>query len=416
MIETSTLLTPQELSRCDRVGTRLQAELESVLAALPTEVSTVRAIEAHLGINRNVCQRIKACVGKRRDARGALLLAPGVAGLKSFVQAFLDHGGEPSIAAAASSAIHLFEELIRELGGSQTKLNARVKLVGNSAKEPPTESSILQARRTRFEADIQLLGIGVGTNVILDVFRPLPDDPSQVEHVFVIGYHGVRTFYDGMPIVNLMLLGSGPESKTRVFTLDGEPLGENPTGVVVEEFSSKPLPEVTTRGSGKRSLLVFDPDTDPSAPPFDLVFARHMSPAGTNPVLEAEPLLVRTITMRYPARRLVNDVWLHKSMAESCQASGDVLFKSNTSRERRERWYDSLPHGPKVHAFAVGELPPKLPDLAGQEALAIHVFKQLGWDMADFGCFRMQVEYPLTGPEYGVVFDFSTEAEDPDED
>ena len=401
------LLTATELARCQRVGARLAAELGAMISRLPVGVRSVRETSNRLKIDRSVYQRILAASRERSDGCQALLRAPGTRGLQQFIAAFERTGGDKSVAVAAKSVVVAVDDLTRELGGSQTQLHSRIQASVALTDGEGQDELALRVRRKRYELDVQLFGVEVESRIALEVFRPLPGDPTKFEFAHVIGSVGVTTHQEGTPFILINRASLSPSLLARASALDGSPLAENESSAILEEFSTMPLPQTTSRGTDQLSVLVVDAELRIGAPPFEVFASRLISPAGEHPAHGQDNTIDMGVSLRYPTRNLLFDTYLHRSMARACTASTALYCQSDSREPFRERWYDRLQNPPHLEVRGPARFEETHPSYPRMAELAGHVFDLLGWDATEFVNHRCHVEYPLSGAQYVTSFDFA---------
>jgi hypothetical protein len=404
----------EEAELCRRVGSRLASELRSLLRAMPDSARTVRGLAAHLGVDRNICQRVVAATKEQEESEQVLVRAPGVRGLRAFLHAAGDHGVDDSLTAAAAAAVEAFEELTSKLAGSQTRLIARIHAAGDRVGGGLPEAAVEDARRQRHLADIKLMGLSCETRVVLDILRPMPDDERLFEHANVGGWAGVRTFSKGVPFVTFRGVSSETPTESRVMNFDYEPITGNSSGFLLEEFSSSPPPQITTRGSGNSVLEIIDVPLAGGSSPLDFFTGRLVSPAGPHPAYHSdERSLIRNVMARYPTQRLFLDIYLHRSMASASLPFVGCYMQSLYAGPIKDRWYDRMPHSPKLEVLGLGL------DRAGSEwhprqaALTRHVFDRLDWPAGEFVGYRCEVSYPLSSTDYAMWFEFEAPPHSP---
>jgi hypothetical protein len=399
-------LTASEWSRCARVGARLQSELRELCLSVPDRARTTRGLAEYLSVGRNICQRVTAAVKIAGTPVQVLVQMPGMPGLLIFVAGFRERGGDESLARAMGAALDDFKELVADLGGSRARLLARIEIT--SPTEFSSPDAQLAMRRQRFEADVALHESESAGRVVVDAYRPLPGDPESFEHAYLGGDVGVRDRPGGVPFLISHVIRSNADEPPRVFSLDGVPLSADPAGQVLEKFTSRPVPKLTTKGTELEGFYFIDHEKSGNGP-LDLFIGRLASPAAPHPRTAPPHLLTRNIVLRVPTRYLIFDTYMHASMAAESVPSLGAHVRSPASGDvvAAWRWFDRLPSSPQLQSLGRGIEQASCALYPRSSELTAHLFDRLGWAADEFVGFRCLVEYPIAGVEYAISFDFS---------
>lgn len=404
-------LSAEELGYAEQVARRLMAELKGLVAVLPEHAQGASGMARHLGVVRNTCQRIVSCLA---DAPAADVLArlPGVQGLRLFLDAMRKTEADSADIDAAEAATEQFDTLIRELAGSQTKLASRL-----DATRDPTDHAIdpeevrRRQRAQLFAAAANITGRRSETFLSIYAFRPSPDDARRMERLLVSGVIGQISRPDAIP----MVLSSGntrydPDTEDRApfSSIDKSQAHGRTPKAVVDEFSTTPLPLVTSRGARGQLIQIVDPKVLAGGPPIDIVTANRSAGTSKRPELERPPELSVWKLCNLAARNLVFDVYLHREMARSCIPSIDAqLWQPNLDSPLEDRWLTRLPDTPRLEMLGsdlnrVGcAAYPRMVELTG------HLFETTGWSFSDFVGYRCMMQYPVWRAGYCMTFDFS---------
>jgi hypothetical protein len=407
-------LSGEDAALAEQVGARLRSNLSTLIRAMESEARSVREMAEYLGIDRNLCQRVASAAKVDGDAREVLMRAPGTRGLSIFVEAFRAKGDPVGHAEPAQAAVEAFESLIHGLAGSQTKLVARLKASLRNVSEPIPADEAALARRTRFEADVQLMGISARTHSVLDVYRPMAHDPADPSQALFEGFQAsawerIRSHHRGVPFIQRMIVNPNDGTAVRPSTIDREPHAAHPSGYFLAPFCSDPLPTYTQKGGGESTTGIFDLDLEPGGPALDLGSGRLLSPAGTLPALTSDPVILRRVTPRYPTRCLILDVLLHRSLASSSVASlGAYIPVTSRSLALHERWFDRVPNPPRLEVYDPASGGASSPVWSRQAEFVLYTLERLGWSPAEFVGYRCEVQHPLIGVAYILNFDFRT--------
>lgn len=401
-------LTPEERHRAQTVARRLRAEFRRLLAALPAATAGASGLARALNTDRATCQRLLFALRVEPDAQ-ILLHLPGVQGLRQFVNAARAAGAPDQDAAAADAAIDQFDALISSLAGSRARLAARLRATTHTdpANDPITE----RARRQVFTGAAEVTGRASDVNVTIYIYRPTPGDPATFDRLMATGVIGHTARPDAVPLVistGRRASPDDPAAPVPYATLDQRPATGRTPGAVLEEFSTSPPPAVTARGPGDQLLQIIDPAATAGGRPIDLVVALRSDRAGPHPALDKPPVQEVWTLMHYPARALLFDVFLHRTLARACIPSLAMhLWRPNLETGMGDRWYTQLPSAPTLQLLGPGLARSPTPLFPRHAELTAHLFDRAGWPAAEFIGFRCALTYPLWRAGYCMTFDFA---------
>ncbi len=399
-------LNAQERLRACRLGERLGSEIARTLRELPESARGGSGLSRFLRMDRATCQRIVQA-GRLRDGLEVLGKAPGPAGLRQFVDSVGPHissGSQASLAAASEEYVHL----VRELGGSQTRLLARLDEQGDRR----AMASDGDVRATLFESAARLVGRWSEVGVFVSLYAPTADG-ERMDRVNVTGFVGHRAHGSAIPLTT----GSGrlqPKAgeSGSALSLDGSPAEGSTPLALFEEFCTRPLPRVTSRhpGSGLTQIVDHeDHEGDERGRAADIVTARMNATPIDLPSAD-DPLHAIWMTVNYPARRLLADVYLHRSLARRCIPSAGVHMNDLHNFDPQD-WATKFPDQPTLQVLGSGAEHSASTAYARQGELTRSLFDRIGWDPEQFVGYRCEVEYPIWRAGYCVWFDFSGEDE-----
>lgn len=403
-------LSREEWARAERVASRLGAELSRVIGGFPEPAQSASGMARHLGVLRATCQRVVAAV-RSPEASSPLMVCslPGVQGLQQFLEGARGAGGDAADIDSALLAVEQFDQLIRDLAGSHSKLADRVRAAESAA--PESESRFAErSREELFKAATQVTGRRCDTSLTIYIFRESPDVPQTMEHALVKGSIGHLGAPGGMPLV----LMSGQAQKgirvdDREMTLldRSEARGRTPEAVL-RPFSTDPLPLVTMRNTNGTAMQIIDPETSAQGQPIDIVtalFGRDpiMNPETGKPTLDAVWTLINS-----PARRLVVDVFLHSKLERSYRPTMDVQqWNPGLVAAEEDRWATRFPAPPTLTLLGQGLARTSCESYRRMTELERHAFARLGWDPEEYVGFRCEVAFPIWRAGYCMFFEYT---------
>lgn len=402
-------LSPDEWAKAERVAERLHADLRRLVAALPERARGASGMARHLSVLRATCQRVVSAVHDPTPSPMMLARLPGIQGLEQFLEGIAQAGVDPAEVENARSSVQLFDQLIQEMGGSQARLSERIASVTKPQQHRNGEAQE-QARQELFHAASRLVGRQSDVSLSVYAFRRSPDDPNDIEWALAKGSIGQVMSPGAMPLLlaaGETLADADDASERSVTLLDmGRARGRTPEAVM-REFTTQPLPLVTSRGSGRTVLQIVDAKSVEDGRPIDVVTAVRgrdplFSPSTGKPTLDAVWTLVNA-----PTRHMLLDVYLHRDMERRYRPSLDVqMWNPGLSTPMEDRWATRFPGGPRLQLLGSGV------DGAETESYARHVevtralFARVGWDAGEYVGFRCEVAFPIWRAGYCMDFEF----------
>jgi hypothetical protein len=309
----------------------------------------------------------------------------------------------------AEAAIHEFAALIRELAGSHTKLIDRL---GAKAAPPAAagDEAAVRARADLFAAAATITGRHAETAAVVNIFRPLPGDHEQpmLERVNTSGLVQTSVRPGSMPVVisaGDTLRWAGPESREHT-TLKADAVTGRSPSALLEEFTTRPLPEVTGRGRQGEVLQVIDPDRLDGETVFDVFTANRSAVPMFDPNTGKLALDQVWYLVNCPAIRLIFDVYLHKDLERQVRPSVDaLLWYPNLAIPGGDRWITRFPGQVRLELLGRGVGSAQTPGWSRHADLVAHLFERAEWDPESFVGFRCQIDYPVWRAGYCMSFD-----------
>lgn len=402
-------LSAEEAERAEQVAARLVAALATLVGTLPEQARGASGMARHLSVVRNSCQRVVSALAEASVTPGILARLPGVKGLEQLIEGFEAAGADEADIAAAQSAIEQFERLIRDIARSQSRLAARLAAspLADGERTVSQGWNSEKARRDLFATAVGVTGRQCNVNLSIYAFRLHPDDPARLERVLASGQIGQLARPDAIPFAFSAgdTHGEHDGGKRQVFSsLDQTPAHGHTPNAVLDEFSTDPLPVVTSRGSEGRVVQMIDASTS-GGEPVDLVIANRsvhpaIVPETGKPSLDSVWTLIN-----YPARRLILDIYLHKSMERHFRPSTEAqLWGPNLDIHPADRWITRFADGPRLELLGAGLSNASTDGYARHADLTEHLFDQVGWNGRDFVGFRCEVVYPIWRAGYCMLF------------
>ena len=403
--ESTSPLTPDEQRRAERVAARLHSDLGRIVALFPAHAAGGSAMARYLDIVRNTCQRVITALADSDPSVQTLAKLPGVKGLEQFLEAARARGIDGATIDVAESAVREFEAFIEESGRSHSGLIARIEAPMTAGAAAPEDSE--QARAELVAAAARVTGRFVNATVSTYIFAPDRDDPSRLHRVLATALIGNTVTPSAMPVV----LTSGQtrewvdQRDASTTFLDESPVRGSTPQAILEPFTTRPLPTVTTRGEPGNLVHVIDPRGLDDHTMFDVVTALR----SVHPIRDPEsgaPTLNEVWTLvNAPTRRLVQDVFLHADLERDYRPSVDALmWYPNLSVPGGDKWVARFPSQPRLEMLGPGLERIGTPAYPRRAELARYLFDRVGWDAEAFVGYRCEVAYPIWRAGYCMTF------------
>lgn len=401
-------LGPEELDRARVVAARLAQEISVVLNRVQRSGASSLSLARDLSIDRHICHKLLSALDAEDDWIEMLVRMPGVPSLRTLIAAAA--GTKKSHARDASAAIDHFEKLIWNLGGSQRKLIARLMasrdLVAVRAEQGVQGAESNNAKAELFHAASKVMGASADTLLSLWIVRP-SQTPGLLESITIMGYIGLRCVHPSFPLVPITSSFTVSEAKDGLSpTNTGREIDQSEDEIpgLMREFSSKPLPPIATKVSpGLTMRIIETPVTLESG--IDIVFRNHTG--APDPRRDPSPFQVIARRMRTPARHLLLDTFVHRSIRTNGVIRPYATYPQwNVMSGPNIPWNESLPGDLKVEWLGAGTEMARTPRWPRYPDLCAAAFNTSGWNPEEFIGWRCQTDYPYWGATYLVNFEF----------
>lgn len=398
-------LSADERALCDRIASRLHADFSKLVGQLPAAAQNGSGMSKHLNLVRNTCQRVIHAIRDQSPGAQTLVKLPGVKGLEQLLVAMRTTDITIESIELAAIAVAQFDQLINTLAGSHTKLAARI----NAAGTVDTQSTLgsIQSRKSLFEAAMSVTGRSASTSISLYAFRQSPENPDVLQRALATGLIQTTVIPGGMPVViraGDTLHWDDPENRTIDNLDDTKPMGNTPEALL-KEFTTHPLPTVSSQGTSDNLVQVIDPANFDGPQTLDVITAARSNhpfrdPKSGNLTLDEVWSLVNC-----PCARLLFDIYLHRDLERMVRPKIDSqLWYPNLSSPGGQRWITRYPSPPRLELLGDGIAHASTPSHTRHRELTATLFDRVGWDASEFVGFRCEVVYPIWRAGYCMSF------------
>lgn len=398
-------LTHEEQAMCERVAARLHADLSVLVGQLPESARNGSGMSKHLDIVRNTTQRVAHALRDPSPSIQTLVKLPGTKGLEQLLATMREAGLKPQSIELAQIAVSQFEQLISNLAGSHTKLINRINAPGTTSSDSTLGS--IEQRRAVFESAIGVTGRSAQTSISLYAFRRSPENPEVLQRALASGLIQTTVMPGGMPVViraGDTLQWDDPENRSFDLLDDSKPEGNTPQALL-KEFTTHPLPTVSSQGRSDNLIQVIDPADLDGPQTIDVITAMRSNHPFSDPQTGKMTLDEVWSLVNCPTAQLVFDIYLHRELERLVRPAIDAqLWYPNLSSPGGQRWITRYPSPPRLELLGEGisraqtKLHPRHGELTGL------FFDRLGWDPSEYVGFRCEVIYPVWRAGYCMSF------------
>ena len=398
-------LSADERAQCDRVASRLHSDLGILLDQLPQSAQSGSGLSKHLNIVRNTCQRVVHAIQDQTPTATTLVKLPGVKGLEQMLDAMRSVGLKIESIELAQIAVAQFDQLINNLAGSHTKLAARINATGSMDSESTLGS--IEARESLFHSAIQVTGRSAATSISLYAFRQSPENPDVLQRALASGLIQTTIMPGGMPIViraGDTLKWDDPANRNVDYLDNSKPYGNTPDALL-KEFTTHPLPTVSSQGTADNLIQVIDPANIDGPQTIDVITAARSNNPFRDPNTGGLTLDEVWSLVNCPSARLLFDIYLHRDLERMVRPKIDAqLWYPNLSSPGGQRWITRYPSPPRLELLGEGVSHAASSSHARHQELTSALFQRVDWDPSEFVGFRCEVVYPIWRAGYCMSF------------
>lgn len=390
---------------CDRVADRLHADLSHLVSLLPNAAQNGSGMSKHLDLVRNTCQRVIHAIRDQSPSAQTLVKLPGVKGLEQMLVAMRKAELPIESIELAAIAVSQFDQLINSLAGSHTKLANRINAVGTIDAESTLGS--VESREALFHAAINITGRSAATSISLYAFRQSPENPDVLQRAIASGLLQTTVVPGGMPVViraGDTLQWDDPDNRTLDYLDDSKPMGNTPDALL-KEFTTHPLPTVSSQGSADNLVQVIDPANFTGPQTLDVITAARSNHPFRDPKTDELTLDEVWSLVNCPCARLLFDIYLHRDLERMVRPKIDSqLWYPNLSSPGGQRWITRYPSPPRLELLGEGIAHASTGSHPRHSELTATLFDRVGWDASEFVGFRCEVAFPIWRAGYCMSF------------
>ncbi|MCC9608187.1 hypothetical protein LOC68_01245 [Blastopirellula sp. JC732] len=387
--------SPDFLSESAQILERLQQPLAGVMRALGG-IKKSGDLERMLGLDRTLAWQLVK-VAESTDPLENAANVPSRVSIERFVQGAQSLGVSSDLTTPLLAAHEQFESLVARHAGDRVCFNTMVSAAGKGEQWHAKE---LQHRRNVFRGMSHMLGVQAGLLLRSSFVRRLASDPDKVEAICIGGVSNLRLLRETERI-NIY--------QSRVFRQleDGVSYHSNIERTNVygnEEIDGYRLSDFCTSRDAQCEMIHGESGwiygnllngaigaTGESSHYFGTRYYNIPHPAGR------EGQFATRLHIDLPVKVYIADEFIEPGFADDWIAQASAMVGSSASDRAAPPGIErTLPCRMDFECLGQGP-PPAIKEFPDYPEMVRHVADHSGFDLSDYQCWRLRVEYPLYG-------------------
>ena len=382
--------------RIEATGRELRRAINSVLEAVAGPRPRPTRVARATGLDKSLASRLVRSVRATSDM-DLMHFVPSPGGLHIFADLARKHADPASIEHLRAAADR-FAELLDVVPGGRASIDAQIAESSRVALEKREHI----AKQASFKAMSFLLGHFCDV-LTTSLFLVPSANGRRVDGIEIHRRLGLRRMRPSTPLALLSFWGEASdamkENAITFETLDGETGNANPTGFLLPDYSTQPLPELDVARDGDMTTLVLGGNSSGQAPTQLTSVFRIRNGWPVSPEERFQTL--RGYVLHTPCREVVRDVYIAESVyADATPQVSFVLpgprHAMRPPRADGQRHFTEVDLTSSIQQLPLGPEPWDMPGVANQSAVVRHVLERTGHRMTRFRGWRFAMTYPIT--------------------
>ena len=417
------LLTADDIAALTQATERVHANLSDLLRLIfASSARNPAQMSARLKIDRSTGYRVWRATQLSASAWDDIIrVLPGPAGLRRFADACERSAGRAGIPKGSSHSLLIaatqLDEQVRSRFGSHTRLKSLLDLAPLAGASVKHAVGSHAARRAAFETNVTWNRASLDLTTAVVLVMPSDRPGFLVEVAMLVADCGYRAEPGGRPLI--VQVGSaklGPDTAEHdegleVRGADGNVLAGRSDNCIVPQFSTNPLPSVIRIPAPERQVasLCIDPaNIRHLKDGLDLAVAFRLDPIADSEEQARAPFKGFVKTIGLPSRRMIVDVYMHKSFARRCvpeasaHASGSSLLTSGPDAT----WASRLHEYPELRILPEDISASDDPDWPACSQATAYLLDHCKVNRPEYVAHRMSVAYPIWSAAYKLGFSY----------
>ncbi|MBN1425679.1 hypothetical protein JXA88_14075 [Candidatus Fermentibacteria bacterium] len=383
--------------RIAKVADALLGSLPQVLQSAAGSSTRPSRLVRELSLDKSLASRLVRSLRAESPLQLAHL-APSPIGLRIVLDAAESRGVDATLITRARGAVSEFENLLEDMPGGRSSLDALLSTAVPEVKER-TE---LSAKQTVYRAMKQLLGLHCETNTTALILQPSDSDPRFADAIDLQQRLGICHLRPHTPVaLHSATYGTeGGGEGPRMETIQGAVPQRGVETFLLPEFCTQPLPAMCMYHEGPHTILALDERKVRLHSPITITtgfivrngFLRHAQPD----VWEEW----RCYLLAYPSRMMVRDLYIRDDLYVGSMPEVRLEFplppgaKRIHSKDLPTR-LTQLDLSAPVQQLGRGLFQAAIAGVPRHARILAYAFEQAGWDPARFRGYRCRIPYPV---------------------
>ena len=391
--------------RIEAIGRDLRRSIATVLEAIAGSKPRPARITLLIGLDKSLASRFVRALQAPTDLE-LMHLVPSPAGLRILASLAIRYA-DPASLENLLGATERFENLLASVPGGRAAIDAQI----SESSPVALEKRAHIAKQASFKAMSFLLGHFCDV-LTTSLFLVPAKNGRRVDGIEIHRRTGLRRMRPSTPLPLMSLWGDPKDGLTEnsiyLETLDGDTGTRNPSGFIMADFSTQPIPELEIVHDEDMTTLVLAGDPNVQAPAQFTSAFRIRNGWPIEP--EERTYGLRGYVLHVPCRRMVREVYVAESLYADVSARVSFLLPGPRSVMRPPR-DDGRPRFNEVDlTTSIEQLPPGLPSytipgVMNHGAAVRHVLDRAGHGDTRFRGWRCAVTYPVPLVEMMWWFD-----------
>jgi len=322
---------------------------------------------------------------------------PSPGGLHIFADLARRHADPASIEHLRAAADR-FAELLDAVPGGRASIDAQIAESSRVALEKREHI----AKQASFKSMSFLLGHFCDV-LTTSLFLVPSANGRRVDGIEVHRRLGLRRMRPSTPLALLSFWGEASdamkENAISFETVDGETGAANPTGFLLPEYSTQPLPDLDVMRDGEMTTLVLGANSAGQAPTQLTSVFRIRNGWALTP--EARYQSLRGYVLHTPCREVVRDVYIAESLYSDATPQVSFVLPGPRAAMRPprgdgHRHFTEVDLTSSIVQLPLGPQPYDIPGVVNHAAVVRHVLERTGHGMTRFRGWRFAMTYPIT--------------------
>ena len=381
--------------RIEATGRELRRAIGSVLEAVAGPRPRPTRVARAIGLDKSLASRLVRAVRTTSDM-DLMHFVPSPGGLHIFADLARKHA-DPASVEHLRAAADRFAELLDAVPGGRASIDAQIAESSRVALEKREHI----AKQASFKAMSFLLGHFCDV-LTTSLFLVPAANGKRIDGIEIHRRLGLRRMRPSTPLALLSIWGEASdaikENAITFETLDGETGGTNPTGFLLPDYSTQPLPELDVVRDGDMTTLVLGGNSSGQAPTQLTSVFRIRNGWPVTPESLSQSL--RGYVLHTPCREVVRDVYIAESLYRDAtpQVSFVLPGPRHAMRPPRadgQRHFTEVDLTSSIQQLPLVPEPWDMPGVANHAAVVRHVLERTGHRMTRFRGWRFAMTYPV---------------------